>query len=163
MGTTANYQIPYPELTDPPDGAGQMKALATKVDTATKTIDTRATDYGNKDAVAVTPAAGWGSITANGRRFGPICVVHFQATRTGAAIAAISTGNIADTQILTITDANFQPHYNTYAGCGVNVGSCGRLFINAQPLSTLFINQYVPNLALNTGDVVQGTLVYIAH
>ena len=32
MGTTANYAIPYPELTDPPDGAGQMKALADRVD-----------------------------------------------------------------------------------------------------------------------------------
>lgn len=32
MGTTPNYAIPYPELTDPPDGAGQMKALANQVD-----------------------------------------------------------------------------------------------------------------------------------
>jgi len=40
MGTTTNYQIPYPELTDPPDGAGQMKALATKVDTQLKAVDT---------------------------------------------------------------------------------------------------------------------------
>lgn len=34
MGTTTKFAIPYPELTDPPDGAGQMKALAQKVDTA---------------------------------------------------------------------------------------------------------------------------------
>lgn len=32
MGTTTNYGLPYPELTDPPDGAGQIKALATAVD-----------------------------------------------------------------------------------------------------------------------------------
>lgn len=37
MGTTPNYAIPYPELVDPPDGATQMKALATKVDTQLKT------------------------------------------------------------------------------------------------------------------------------
>lgn len=34
MGATTNYGIPYPELSDPPDGAGQMKALATSVDGA---------------------------------------------------------------------------------------------------------------------------------
>src|SRR4029078_9836598 len=32
MGTTPNFAIPYPELTDPPDGAGQLKALAQRVD-----------------------------------------------------------------------------------------------------------------------------------
>ncbi len=33
MGTTTTYGWPYPELTDPPDGAGQIKALANAVDT----------------------------------------------------------------------------------------------------------------------------------
>ena len=32
MGTTPTYTWPYPELTDPPDGAGQIKALANAVD-----------------------------------------------------------------------------------------------------------------------------------
>lgn len=32
MGTTQYNQIPYPELTDPPDGPAQMKALADRVD-----------------------------------------------------------------------------------------------------------------------------------
>lgn len=41
MGFTTNYQIPYPELTDIPDGAGQMKALATQVDVKVKGIDDR--------------------------------------------------------------------------------------------------------------------------
>lgn len=36
MGFTTNYQIPYPELTDIPDGAGQMKALAQQVDVQMK-------------------------------------------------------------------------------------------------------------------------------
>jgi hypothetical protein len=29
MGVTPNYQLPYPELTDPPDGPAQIKSLAT--------------------------------------------------------------------------------------------------------------------------------------
>jgi len=32
MGSTQYNQIPYPELTDPPDGPAQMKALADRVD-----------------------------------------------------------------------------------------------------------------------------------
>lgn len=32
MGNTTNYAIPYPELSDAPDGAAQMRALAEKVD-----------------------------------------------------------------------------------------------------------------------------------
>lgn len=36
MGTTPNYAWPYPELTSPPDGAGQIKALANAIDTTMK-------------------------------------------------------------------------------------------------------------------------------
>lgn len=36
MGTTSQYALPYPELTDPPDGAGQIKALATAIDNLLK-------------------------------------------------------------------------------------------------------------------------------
>lgn len=32
MGNTTTYGWPYPELTDPPDGASQMKALANAID-----------------------------------------------------------------------------------------------------------------------------------
>jgi len=38
MGTTPNYTWPYPELTDPPDGAGQIKALANAIDTSLKQL-----------------------------------------------------------------------------------------------------------------------------
>lgn len=38
MGTTTNYAIPYPELTDETDGASQMAALATAADTAIKAV-----------------------------------------------------------------------------------------------------------------------------
>lgn len=34
MGTTPKYQLPYPELTDPPDGPAQIKALAQATETA---------------------------------------------------------------------------------------------------------------------------------
>lgn len=36
MGTTGYYALPYPELTDPPDGAGQIKSLATAIENLLK-------------------------------------------------------------------------------------------------------------------------------
>lgn len=33
MGTTPKYGLPYPELTDPPDGPAQIKALALAIET----------------------------------------------------------------------------------------------------------------------------------
>ncbi len=38
MGTTPNYDLPYPEESDSPDGATQMKLLAQAIDTALATI-----------------------------------------------------------------------------------------------------------------------------
>ena len=38
MGTTTNYAWPYPELTDPPNGPAQIKALADAVDLSAKTF-----------------------------------------------------------------------------------------------------------------------------
>jgi len=38
---TPNYGWPFPALTDPPDGASQIEALARAVDTTLKGIDTR--------------------------------------------------------------------------------------------------------------------------
>lgn len=38
MGATAIYAIPWPELTDPPNGSAQMKALADRVDTVLSTV-----------------------------------------------------------------------------------------------------------------------------
>lgn len=40
-GTTTAYALPYPETTDPPDGAAQIKALAEAVDTVLATLATR--------------------------------------------------------------------------------------------------------------------------
>ena len=47
MGTTSKYLIPYPEGTDAPDGATQMRNLATKVD---QVLDTTFSD--NTDLTA---------------------------------------------------------------------------------------------------------------
>jgi hypothetical protein len=40
MGTTANYALPYPELTDEPDGAAQITALAVATDAELKALET---------------------------------------------------------------------------------------------------------------------------
>jgi hypothetical protein len=41
MGTTPNYQWPYPESTDVPDGAAQIRALGQAVDATMLALDTR--------------------------------------------------------------------------------------------------------------------------
>jgi hypothetical protein len=175
MGTTPVYHWPYPELNNPPDGATQMKNLALAIEPTVKTnadnvaantasittIDARTVDSGNKDSIAFTPAAGWGSVVVSGRRFGPLCVVHWVATRTGTAIAAVASGNIADTLVLTITEPTFIPHYSVYSGFGVGTGSAGRFFLGA-PGAALYIAQYAPGIAINTNDILNGTIVYIS-
>jgi hypothetical protein len=176
VGNTDNYAIPYPEQHDIPDGAGQMKSLADRVDEVLKpiadnvvansaaitTIDTRTTDSGNKDTIAFTPATGWGTVVASGRRFGPLCVVHWVATRTGTAIAAVASGNIPDTLVLTITEPTFIPHYSVYSGFGANQGSAGRFFLGT-PSGALYISQYAPGIAINTNDILNGTIVYVGN
>jgi len=54
MGTTTNYALPYPELTDEPDGAAQIAALATAVDSAVKTLSDTVDD------LAAAPGGGGG-------------------------------------------------------------------------------------------------------
>ena len=63
MGTTPNFGIPYPEGSDPPDGAAQMNALATAVDTALESINTRGAqgfDNGNSSPVTIPDGNAWG-------------------------------------------------------------------------------------------------------
>lgn len=57
MGTTSNYALPYPAATDPPDGATQIQALATAVDTNLKTVDNKVVAIPKIQAgqVSVTP------------------------------------------------------------------------------------------------------------
>lgn len=61
--TTPNYAIPYPELTDKPDGATQMRDLATQVDVKLKPIDDRVTTNANQVAAL------------NAQVNGPLCVL----------------------------------------------------------------------------------------
>lgn len=160
MKTTPNYGWPYPESGDHTRTWEYWQNLATAADASVKTIDTRTADSGNKDAITFTPAAGFGTIGVTGRRFGGLCVIHWTATRTGAVIAAVATGNIADTLVLTITDPSFQPHFSVYSGFGVNIGSAGRCFLGT-PAGTLYISQYAPGVAINTNDILTGSFAYI--
>lgn len=60
MGTTTNFAIPYPELTDPPDGAGQMKTLAQRVDVCLVTVrNTLLTQVRQAVATQSIPALTW--------------------------------------------------------------------------------------------------------
>jgi hypothetical protein len=180
---TPNYGWPIPADNDPADAPHDFQALGVAIDTSLKatdnkvtsnttnitantsaitTIDARTVDSGNKDTVTNTPAAGWGTVVVSGRRFGPLCVVHWVATRIGTAIAAVASGNIPDNLVLTITEPTFIPHYSVYSGFGANQGSAGRFFLGT-PSGALYISQYAPGIAINTNDILNGTIVYIGN
>lgn len=84
MGTTPNYTWPYPELTDKPDGATQIKALANAADSSLKGV---ADKFGALQSY--TPAIvggitlGNGTITGRYRRNSGL--VWVQVTITAAA------------------------------------------------------------------------------
>lgn len=52
MGTTPQYGIPYPQLSDAPNGPTQMQALATQVEASLSPVDAKATslDVANRKA-----------------------------------------------------------------------------------------------------------------
>jgi hypothetical protein len=83
MGATANYSLPYPELTDEPDGAAQITALAIAVDTA---LD------GLADAIDAIPEGGGGGgpspTDSVGGRFVNTAVQAIPVTTSGPGTAA---------------------------------------------------------------------------
>lgn len=117
MGTTPNYLWPYPELTDPPDGATQIKALANAVDTSLKGVDTLVFRDSGWINLTVAYQANWQAMSGNpcrGRRLGPIALVNLNAQRITTALTSDATGNFTDSKIFTCNDARFLPDYNTW-------------------------------------------------
>jgi len=157
---TPNYGWPFPTSSSTVDVPRDIAALAGAIDTSLKAIDVRATDSGNKDVVACALQSGFGSPYFSGRRFGPLCVLHWQATRTGAAIAAVASGNITDVNVFQITEPTMLVKYNCGHGFGNLGGGPGRCNLNASN-NMLVLTNYSPGVAINTSDILFGTLVYI--
>ncbi|MBO0826198.1 MAG: hypothetical protein J2P24_00310 [Streptosporangiales bacterium] len=117
MGVTA-HGLRYPEPTDLPigvDDTPQIDLLAEDIDTALNGLiaDTGSVIQG----VPVSPAAGWELLLAEYRLIGKDMTLHVWLKRTGAAITAGTTGNIAgDPPIFTVTDAGLRPSLDQVVG-----------------------------------------------
>jgi len=162
MGTTgAPWLLPYPELTDPPDGPAQIKALATAVDTALDTLDTRTADTGRVNPIAGTYQTGWA--LANpiiGRRHGPFCVVEFSVKRTGTALTSPATGNIADSFLFQFTDVRFKSATALAFQLPIftNLGAGGGCWVDNTGMVTL--QTWTANAVINTNDILTTMLTY---
>ena len=106
MLDTATYQLPYPEPTDPPDGAAQIKALAEAVDTLLK-----------PEGWSGTHPSFTGNITVN--RFGVLVVCGVQLTHNSPPWTApnnyplLAAGSIPatmrpNTQVQTVCAVNYE-------------------------------------------------------
>ena len=162
MGTTANYQIPYPELTDPPDGAGQMKALANKID---------ALLYGDHDSgwinLTVAFQANWqanASVPIRGRRLGPLAMLNLNAQRITTTLVSDAAGNFTDTKIFTCADARFQPDNPTWFSWTFGAYGAHGLLNTSDPSAGSFswllqsISAASTTVAIN--QLSQGTVIY---
>lgn len=58
MGTTSNYSLPYPAITDAPNGPAQIQALAEAVDSAIDTTISGVTGQ-DTDWSDITPTGAW--------------------------------------------------------------------------------------------------------
>lgn len=105
MGTTPNYSWPYPELTDRPDGAAQIKALANSVDTTLKAqISPSDTSF---TPVVTGMTLGNGAISGNYYKVGSLCYLNFSIT---AAAAAPTTAFVASQQVTVTTPVPNRNH-----------------------------------------------------
>ncbi len=126
--TTPIYGFPYPEDTDPPDGPGQIQALAEAVESDLDTVDDRvdALEAGTAAFQAATADTGWvttGFVSAAGytpsvaryRKLGKLCVLElFIANSTGGAVTAGATGNIGGDPLIITIPAAARPASNVY-------------------------------------------------
>ena len=149
MGYTTNYQIPYPEQGDIPDGAGQMQSLATQVDTKVKVIDDRVTaNTSSITANAISITANTNSINALANP--PMCLVEqsvTQAIPSGTLTAITFDLEIVDTpgnmhSISTNTSRLVAPTTGWYEAAGASAylgNATGRRqtqwFVNGQVLT----------------------------
>lgn len=91
MGTTANFAFPYPEDSDPPDGASQIEALATAVDTSLDAHIDDTTAAHAASAISFTPTGSIAStnvqaaIAEIGTDLTPACRVYHNAAQSIAS------------------------------------------------------------------------------
>lgn len=116
MGVTTRG-LRYPESTDPPIGDDDTPQIALLADDIDAAMSALVTDTGSMTNAPVTAAAGWSVLIAEYRLIGKDCTLHVWLKRTGAAVTASSTGNVAgDPDLFTITDSTLRPSFDLVTG-----------------------------------------------
>jgi hypothetical protein len=156
MGVTPNYNWPLPELTDPPDGPAQFKALGNAIDATVKGYEPSNVDV----TTGFVVQTGWTVAWSYGRvgKVGPLklCTFGIIANRTGAAITASSTGNITDSNVVQVPDtltpwADWYGTFSTNGVAGTFVLSVGKM---------LSIVDAYPTASIATGATIQIRTIY---
>ena len=107
---------------------------------------------------SVTPASGWSCGLFQARKKGQTCECIFTFTRTGAAIASNSTGNITNTAMGTLTNSTYVPNGNSV---GITNGWGGYLWNGYMDSSGIIaVGAVLPNVSISTNDVLYGTAFY---
>lgn len=156
---TPNYNLSKPLPTELYDVAvpnanndtldTQLKAVADRV----TALEALPTEFTNK----LTASAGWTVDTQSLWKLGRVIILHFQATRTGAAINAPADGNLVNTEIGTVV-AGYRP--GTRAGWSTDTtgrGSGG--YLNEG--GSLVVSWTMPNQDIATNDVLTGSMTYL--
>jgi hypothetical protein len=161
VGTTTNYAWPYPELTDPPDGAGQIKALATAADATVK-----GNDY-KSGTMTVNYSTGFDNDgrTNSFQRQGRFIILKLYFKRTGTALTATATGSFTGApQIGTLADnklwAAFDGFYLPYTPFTPALHTAGGIKVNTD--GAIYLVSLYPNATLAQNQVCISTGVYVA-
>lgn len=156
---TPNYNLAKPIGTEQYD-IGVHDSNYDIIDTAMKAISDRVTtleaaptEFTNK----LTASSGWTIDTQSLWKLGRMIILHFQATRTGAAINAPADGNLVNTEIGTVA-AGYRP--GTRAGWSTDTtgrGSGGYL----NETGSLVVSWTMPNQDIATNDVLTGSMTFL--
>lgn len=113
-------------------------------------------------AAYLTMASGWtfGSFAAE--TYGKLCSIYFNMSRSGAAIASNSTGNITNVTIATLTDSGLFPKIG-YAMVATGWGGNMWSGVVTASAGDIVLNGLDPNVGVATGDVLYGTATYIIN
>jgi hypothetical protein len=161
MGTTTTWQIPWPELTDPPDGSAQMRAIAERVDTCLTQIGK---DTGWVDLTSVvTFRPNW--IAASGspvraRKIGRMAFVELHAQRATTTLVSDASGNFTDSDILTINDSRFTPEVIQFPHAVFHAVGGMTVITTASPFVWMVQACTAANYTMPTGGFMHCTTSY---
>lgn len=144
MAVTPNYSIPYPALTDAPNGPAQMQALATAVDTnvaaALAAIDPRGTYSRYQGAGTATGSGVWTALPF---------VTLVDGAGTGLSVAASTTWTLTKAGVWTVD------FFGVLDASGAHPGVTGGIFGLAT--STAFTSLFSESQSSVVASQVAGT------